>query len=219
MSDLQAIAAVYEQMDLHLRNQRVTEDRAAEAPAPDPVDEEQRINDQAYFVLAWGQLEADLEDACREAIREGQSYYDWRPPERVVLTPTAPLHDVLSEHFPRCDAAGVPIIVGALFASGILATGGRDGATYRYAEPPPEVLQWVRAMEAVCHRYGVDLATAAVQFLLAHPLVAAAIPGATCLEYVTGNVQRLQTPVPADLWAELKSEGLLRPDAPVPGIQ
>ena len=78
MSDLQAIAAVYEQMDLHLRNQRVTEDRAAEAPAPDPVDEEQRINDQAYVVLAWGQLEADIEDACREAIREGQSYDDWR---------------------------------------------------------------------------------------------------------------------------------------------
>ena len=126
-------------------------------------------------------------------------------------------HDVLDEDFPRCEAAGVAIIVGALFASGILATGGRDGATYRYAEPPPEVLQRVLAMEAVCGRHGVDLATAAVQFPLAHPLVAAAIPGATRPEYVTGNVQRLQTPVPADLWAELKAEGLLRADAPVPG--
>ncbi len=126
-------------------------------------------------------------------------------------------HDVLDQDFPRCEAAGVAIIVGALFASGILATGGRGGATYRYAEPPPEVLQRVQAMEAVCRRHGVDLATAAVQFPLAHPLVAAAIPGATRPEYVTGNVQRLQTPVPADLWAELKSEGLLRPDAPVPG--
>ena len=128
-------------------------------------------------------------------------------------------HDVLDEDFPRCAAAGVAIIVGALFASGILATGGRDGATYRYAEPPPEVLQRVHSIEAVCGRHGVDLATAAVQFPFAHPLVAAAIPGATRPEYVTGNVQRLQTPVPADLWAELKTEGLLRPDAPVPRIQ
>ena len=31
-------------------------------------------------------------------------------------------HDVL-DHFPRCEAADVSIIVGALFASGILATG------------------------------------------------------------------------------------------------
>ena len=126
-------------------------------------------------------------------------------------------HDVLDEDFPRCEAAGVAIIVGALFASGILATGGRDGATYRYAPPPPEVLRRVQAMEAVCGRHGVDLATAAVQFPLAHPLVAAAIPGATRPEYVTGNLQRLQTPVPADLWAELKTERLLRADAPVPG--
>ena len=69
-------------------------------------------------------------------------------------------HDVLDQDFPRCEAAGVAIIVGALFASGILATGGRDGATYRYAEPPPEVLQRVQAMEAVCGRHGVELATA-----------------------------------------------------------
>ena len=78
MSDLQAIAAVYGQMDLHLRSLRDTDDRAGEDPVPDPVDEEQRINDQAYFVLAWGQLEADIEEACREAIREGQSHEDWR---------------------------------------------------------------------------------------------------------------------------------------------
>ena len=78
MSDLQAIATVYEQIDLHLQSQRDVADRAGEDPAPDAVDDEQRINDQAYFVLAWGQLEAEIEDACREAIREGQSHEDWR---------------------------------------------------------------------------------------------------------------------------------------------
>ena len=29
-------------------------------------------------MLAWGQLEADIEEACREAIREGQSDEEWR---------------------------------------------------------------------------------------------------------------------------------------------
>ena len=126
-------------------------------------------------------------------------------------------HDVLDHDFPRCAAAGVSIIVGALFASGILASAGRAGASYRYAAPPPEVVQRVAAMAAVCSRHGVDLATAALQFPLAHPLVVAAIPGATRPEYVTGNVQRLQSPTPAALWAELKSAGLLRADCPVPG--
>ncbi|MDE0221923.1 MAG: aldo/keto reductase, partial [Spirochaetaceae bacterium] len=48
-------------------------------------------------------------------------------------------HDVLDHDFPRCAEAGVSIIVGALFASGILATAGRGNASYRYAAPPPEV--------------------------------------------------------------------------------
>ena len=78
MSDLQAIAAAYEQVDLHLQSLRDAEDRTGEEPAPEPADQEQRINDQAYFVLAWGQLEADIEDACRAAIRGGQSHEDWR---------------------------------------------------------------------------------------------------------------------------------------------
>ena len=125
-------------------------------------------------------------------------------------------HGVLDEDFARCEAAGAAVIVGALFASGILAAGGRGGATYRYEKPPPEVVRRVRSMAAVCARHGVDLATAALQFPLAHPLVTAVIPGAARPEYVTANVRKLQTPIPAELWAELKAEGLLRADAPVP---
>ena len=78
MSDLQAIAAVYEQVDHHLQSLRDTEESAGGEPAPDPVDQERRINDQAFFVLAWGQLEADIEDACRNSIRNGQLHEDWR---------------------------------------------------------------------------------------------------------------------------------------------
>ena len=78
MNDLQAIAAAYEQVDLHLQSLRDTEDGVGEDPSADSVEREQRLNDQVYFVLAWGQLEADIEEACREAIREGQSHEDWR---------------------------------------------------------------------------------------------------------------------------------------------
>ena len=42
------------------------------------IEHKQRINDQAYFVLAWGQLEADIVDACRSTIRHAQTHGDWR---------------------------------------------------------------------------------------------------------------------------------------------
>ena len=76
VSDLQAIAAAYERVDLHLRSLRHTGD--GDELGGDSTDRERGINDQAYFVLAWGQLEADIEEACRDAIRYGRSHEDWR---------------------------------------------------------------------------------------------------------------------------------------------
>ena len=91
-------------------------------------------------------------------------------------------HDTLDDELPRCAQQDVGVIVGAVFASGIFATAGGGGATYRYAPPPEDVLDRVRSMAAVCERHGADLATAALQFPLAHPLVVGAVPGATRAE-------------------------------------
>jgi hypothetical protein len=35
------------------------------------------VNDQAYFVLCWGQLEAELDESCRAAIRRRKNNVDW----------------------------------------------------------------------------------------------------------------------------------------------
>ena len=61
MSDLRSIAALYEQVDNHFDDLRDNFDEAGR----ERVEQEQRINDQAYFVLAWGQLEADVGDAAK----------------------------------------------------------------------------------------------------------------------------------------------------------
>ena len=78
MSGLEAVAAAYERVDLHLRSLRDAGDGVGGEPAAGSAERERSINDQAYFVLAWGQLEADIEEACREAIRAGRSHEDWR---------------------------------------------------------------------------------------------------------------------------------------------
>ena len=78
MSNLQAISALYEEIDNQFDDLR---DRFAEADdmvGRDRVEQEQRINDQVYFVLAWGKVEADVDDACQSVIRNGISQEDWR---------------------------------------------------------------------------------------------------------------------------------------------
>jgi D-threo-aldose 1-dehydrogenase len=124
--------------------------------------------------------------------------------------------DVLDSEFVRCAERGVGIVVGGTYNSGILATGAVPNAMHNYSPATPEILERVRRMEAVCGRHNVPLAAAALQFPLGHPIVAAVIPGAISRAQVAQNLAAFNHPIPSDLWAELKHEGLLRADAPVP---
>ncbi|MDR3470643.1 MAG: aldo/keto reductase [Devosia sp.] len=123
---------------------------------------------------------------------------------------------VLDEEFPLCQARGVGLVIGAVFATGILATGPVEGARYNYRPATPDALDRVRRIEAVCRRHGVPLAAAALQFPLHHPLVASVIPGAFHPDQVRQNVATMRHDIPDVLWSELKAEGLIRPDAPTP---
>ena len=64
--------------------------------------------------------------------------------------------------------------------------------------------------------HGVPLASAAMQFPLAHPQVASLIIGAVTPQEVERNVETLSVDIPQGLWDDLKAQGLIRPDAPVP---
>ena len=124
--------------------------------------------------------------------------------------------DVLDTEFPRCADRGVGIIIGGGYNSGILATGAVPGAMYNYAPAGPAILERVKKIEAVCARHKVPLPAAALQFPLGCPIVASIIPGAVARSQVEKNVAAFRHPIPADLWAELKREKLIRPDAPTP---
>jgi D-threo-aldose 1-dehydrogenase len=122
----------------------------------------------------------------------------------------------LDDGFPRCAERGIGIVIGSPYASGILATGPVAGARYNYTPASPEILETTRRIEAICRRHGVPLAAAALQFPLGHPAVAAIIPGAAAPAEVERNLAHFRTAIATDLWAELKAEGLLHPEAPVP---
>jgi D-threo-aldose 1-dehydrogenase len=123
--------------------------------------------------------------------------------------------DALDEELPLCLERGVSVIVGAVFSSGVLAA-TPDAGAYGYAEPPAEVRQRVARMREIVGAHGVSLAAVALQFPLGHPAVAAVVPGAVSAREVRENVEHFAVEIPADVWAELKAEHLLREDAPVP---
>ena len=126
--------------------------------------------------------------------------------------------NALDELFPRCVEAGTAIVGGGPYNSGILALGTKTGAPlyYNYEPAPADIIDKVRAIEAVCDAHGVPLAAAALQFPLAHPLVASVIPGLDSPSRVEQTVALYRHKIPAALWQDLKSQGLLRSDAPIP---
>ncbi|MBN9311372.1 aldo/keto reductase [Devosia sp.] len=123
---------------------------------------------------------------------------------------------VLNTSMKLCLDKGVSVIIGAPFASGILVTGSGAGAMYAYGKASPEVQTRVRGIEAVCAAHGVSMPVAALQFVLAHPAVVSVIPGAAKPSEVEANVDALAVRIPAAFWADLKAQGLLHPEAPVP---
>ncbi|WP_299837559.1 aldo/keto reductase [uncultured Jannaschia sp.] len=132
---------------------------------------------------------------------------------RYTLLEQEPLESLL----PLCVARDVGIVLGGPYNSGILATGAVEGARYDYAPAPPEILDRVRRLEEVCAAHDTSLIAAALQFPLAHPAVKSVIPGAANAAEVAANVDVFETGVPDALWSDLRGEGLIRRDAPVPG--
>lgn len=124
--------------------------------------------------------------------------------------------DSLDELLPLCERRGTAIVIGGGFNGGILATGAVPGAKWNYAPAPEPIMEKVRKMEAVCARHRVPLPAAALQFLLAHPAIASHIPGTRTVAQMNQNIDLVAHPIPPAFWQELKREGLLREDAPVP---
>ena len=124
--------------------------------------------------------------------------------------------EALTSFLPLCEERGIGIVVGGPYNSGILATGAIPGANYNYSEAPPDIMARVARIEATCTRHGVKLIEAAFAFPLGHPAVVAMIPGGQSVAQMQSNLAIASARIPAELWSDLKAQGLLRQDAPTP---
>ncbi|WP_025560523.1 aldo/keto reductase [Sphingomonas sp. UNC305MFCol5.2] len=124
-------------------------------------------------------------------------------------------HDrALQRLMPKAAERGLGIVVGGPYSSGALV----GGPNFEYAPATPAILDKVTRIKAVANRYGVSMKAAGLQFSLAHPAVAAVIPGASRPGRIAEDSAALNEVVPADFWTDLRRAGLINRDAPTPGI-
>jgi D-threo-aldose 1-dehydrogenase len=118
----------------------------------------------------------------------------------------------LVELFPALERHGATVVIGGPFNSGILV--GRE--TWNYGRAPEAVLDRVKKIADICDAHGVPLAAAAMQFPLAHPIVTSVIPGPRSAAELSQIMAWTALPIPAALWSDLKTAGLIPANTPVP---
>lgn len=152
-------------------------------------------------------LGVNEKEVCIEAMKSG--HWDaFLLAGRYTLLEQGPIDDLL----PECEKAGTGIILGGPFNSGILA----GGSTWNYSAAPADVTDKAKQIERVCSSHGIPLPAAALQMPIAHPLVATVIPGPRSRAEVKDVLNWWQLEIPTSLWSDLKSEGLMHPETPVP---
>jgi D-threo-aldose 1-dehydrogenase len=123
--------------------------------------------------------------------------------------------EALAELLPLCVDRGIAITLGGVMNSGILAD-PKPGTHYNYAPAPDQLVARAQQLAEVCARHDVPLKAAAVQFPLAHPAIASIVAGVRRGDHLDEYPVLFRQPIPAGLWSELRSEGLLPADAPTP---
>ncbi|GAA1606012.1 aldo/keto reductase [Kribbella sancticallisti] len=118
---------------------------------------------------------------------------------------------------PACAERNVSILAAAIFNSGLLASARpAEGARFDYAPASQELLAKAHRIADVCEAHGVTLPEAAIAFPLAHPVVAGVVIGMRSADEARSNLASFDTAVPAQVWADLRSEGLIDERAPLP---
>ena len=74
MKDLARIEATWSKFDYVLEQEL----SSATVAARPKIVGQQIINDQAYFILCWGQLEVEIDEVCRAAVNRRRTHPDWQ---------------------------------------------------------------------------------------------------------------------------------------------
>lgn len=162
------------------------------------------------LIRSWG-LGVNTPQPALRAIEVAQ-------PDTMLLACQYSLLDheaTLRDTFPKLAAKNVSVIVGSPLLAGYLT--GRDRYLYGGRPVPAGQAEKRAKATAVVAKHGIDLRTAALQFANAPAIVSSIIPGARNPAQAAANSESMRVAIPSALWNELRREGVIGADAPVPG--
>ncbi len=127
-------------------------------------------------------------------------------------------HDnAVSEVFPAVRARNVSLVIGSSLNAGFVAGSPRFNYGAANHQIPRPAIERRDRLRAVAARYGVDLRTAALQFSAAADVAVALVVGASSDQQIREDWNSMQAKIPEAFWQDLKAEGLIHPDAAIPG--
>jgi D-threo-aldose 1-dehydrogenase len=125
--------------------------------------------------------------------------------------------DGLDDVLPACVENNVQVVAVGIFNSGLLSQPRPAAdATFNYAPAPAPLVDKANQLADICESHGVPLPAVALNFPLHHPAVAGIAVGCRTPNEVHTNAALSRVEIPNAVWTDLKSTGLLRPDAPTP---
>jgi D-threo-aldose 1-dehydrogenase len=109
---------------------------------------------------------------------------------------------------------GIAVVAGGIYNSGVLAAWPHPAPTFGYEPADAAVLDRTARIAAICARYGVPLAAAALRFVLAQPAIRTVLIGPRTVAELDANLAALDIPIPPALWTDLAAAGLIAADSP-----
>lgn len=102
---------------------------------------------------------------------------------------------------------GLAVLNAAPYGSGILAKGPDAYPRYAYQTADSTTVERVRRLHAICQRYQIPLAAAALQFSTRDVRITSTIIGMSRPERLTETINLAHTPIPVEAWPELDAVG------------
>ncbi|HEY2476767.1 MAG TPA: aldo/keto reductase [Candidatus Cybelea sp.] len=124
--------------------------------------------------------------------------------------------NALRHVFPKARERGMTFVVGSSLNAGFISGSARFNYGSNNYKIPDEAIEKRDRLRAVAARHGVDLRTAALQFSSAPDVAGALVVGCANPQQVLADYTSLATKLPGAFWSDLRTEGLIASEAPVP---
>jgi D-threo-aldose 1-dehydrogenase len=124
--------------------------------------------------------------------------------------------NALANIFPVVRQKNASLVIGSSLNAGFISGSPR----YNYGKDsykiPAAYIEKRRRLRELAANHGVDLRTAALQFSAAPDVAAALVVGVSREHQILEDYTSMQTKIPAEFWAELKSQSLIEQNARTP---